>query len=231
MTFHSSVTPTIRPLHPEEIYTIYTTHSVRHFPDSERKPLASIQRMIAEGIYSGYGLFSYDQFSHAQNYPSNLGHDNPCSHAVPEQTVLSDNNEHLMGYAFCTMPPCCNHILLDYFAILEEHRSIGTGSLFLQQLNALLRTSKNGILIESEDPDYSSDTEETTQRWRRIAFYEKNHAVDTGIRAQVFDVPYRVLCLPFASMPSLKTAMTDFQQIYQHMVSPEQFVKHIKIHT
>ncbi len=42
----------------EEILDIYTTHSIRHFPEDERKPVSSIQRMTAEGIYTGYGLYS-----------------------------------------------------------------------------------------------------------------------------------------------------------------------------
>lgn len=211
MTTHTPVTTTIRPLQPEEIYAIYTTHSVRHFPDSERKPLASIQRMIAEGIYHGYGLFS------------------PCQSDPADRPHLEQ--EQLIGYAFCTMPPCCDYFLLDYFAILEEYRSMGVGSLLLRQLKSLLNNTKNGILIESEDPDHSNDIEETTQQWRRIAFYEKNHAVDTGLRAEVFHVPYRVLCLPFSSMPSQEAVHTDFQQIYRHMVSPEQFTKYILIHS
>ena len=33
----------------EEILDIYTTHSIRHFPEDERKPVSSIQRMTAEG--------------------------------------------------------------------------------------------------------------------------------------------------------------------------------------
>lgn len=43
----------------EEILDIYTTHSIRHFPEDERKPVSSIQRMTAEGIYTGYGLYSH----------------------------------------------------------------------------------------------------------------------------------------------------------------------------
>ena len=42
----------------EEIIAIYSTHSVRHFPADERKPVSSIERMASEGIYTGYGLYS-----------------------------------------------------------------------------------------------------------------------------------------------------------------------------
>lgn len=186
----------------EEILTIYTSHSVRHFPDNERKPVSSIQRMASEGIYTGYGLY------------------------------LCENPTALLGYAFFTTLPDKDGCLLDYFAVLEEYRNCGIGSLFLQKMKSVLKEIP-GFLIESEDPDYAENASEYSIRCKRLAFYERNGAAFTGIRASVFGVPYRILFFPATEpspetpipekLPSAETVRSDFCRIYRHMVSPEAY--------
>lgn len=196
----------IKVLTGEEILAIYTTHSIRHFPEDERKPVSSIQRMTMEGIYTGYGLY------------------------------LRKEPDKLLGYAFFTILPdkgCC---LLDYFAIMEDYRSHGIGSLFLQYIRSSFQDIP-GFLIESEDPDYTENPSEYSIRCKRLAFYEKNGAVFTGIRASVFGVPYRLLFFPLRNaedhcsetMLSAQAIQSDFFSIYRRMVSPEAFETQIHI--
>lgn len=94
----------IKKLGEEEILRIYQTYSADHFPPDELKPVASIQRMIKEGIYAGYGLYS--------DCPDSL----------------------LYCYALFTILPDCCGVLLDYFAVMEEYRSCGIGSQFLHYM-------------------------------------------------------------------------------------------------
>lgn len=189
---------TLRRLDKKEILSIYTTHSVRHFPENERKPIASIDRMSDEGIYIGYGLFPKER---------------------PEQ---------LLCYGFFTVLPEHGNILLDYFAVLEEYRSLGIGSLFLAKMKDSV-TEYDGFLIESEDPDYAENDEELAIRNKRLAFYEKNNATFTGIRANVFDVHYRLLHFPILNQPKLQVLYSDFCAIYQHMVTEKNYKTKIHI--
>ena len=187
----------------EEILDIYTTHSIRHFPEDERKPVSSIQRMTAEGIYTGYGLYSHIE------------------------------SGALLGYAFFTVLPDHGGCLLDYFAVMEDYRSHGIGSLFLQYIKSSFRDIP-GFLIESEDPS------EYSVRCKRLDFYERNGAVFTGIRASVFGVPYRLLFFPIRNTEKLssetlpepvspETVYSNFCSIYRRMVSPEAYQTQIRI--
>lgn len=189
----------IRPLSAEEILSIYTCHSIRHFPKEELKPVSSIERMLSEGIYIGYGIFDC------------------CSE---KDTPLC--------YALFTVPQEQKNILLDYFAVMEDYRSHGIGSLFLKHFVSSV-TSYNGVLIEVENPDYAADNHDLDIRRRRIGFYERNGAIHTGISADIFDAHYRLLFLPILSTPDTETIYADFDRIYQHMVSPLNYQKYVHI--
>ncbi len=188
----------LRKLTKDEILSIYTTHSVRHFPENERKPAASIEKMSDEGVYIGYGLYS------------------------------KEASDHLLCYGFFTALPEHKNILLDYFAVLEEYRSLGIGSRFLSQMKAEA-TKYNGFLIESEDPDYAGDEEECFIRQKRLSFYAKNNAAFTGIRADVFDVHYRLLYFPILKRPDVQVLYSDFCDIYKYMVSEKNYRTRIHI--
>lgn len=195
----------IKTLTSEEILAIYTTHSIRHFPEDERKPVSAIRRMAMEGIYAGYGLY------------------------------LRKEPDKLLGYAFFTVlldEGCC---LLDYFAIMEDYRSHGIGSLFLQCIRSYF-PDLPGFLIESEDPDFAGNPSEYSIRCKRLAFYERNGAIFTGIKASVFGVPYRLLFFPLRhaderseAVLSVQAVQSDFFNIYRRMVSPEAFETQIHI--
>lgn len=196
----------IKILTKEEILSIYTAHAVRHFPENELKPVSSIERMSEECIYTGYGLY------------------------------LSHKPEELLCYAFFTILPGTPVSLLDYFAVMEEYRSHGIGSLFLQYMKSSSQ-SFHGFLIESEDPDYATDSQESAIRCKRLAFYEKNGALPTGIKATVFGVPYRLLFFPLnieqtssaGKIPSIQELDSYFRNIYQHMVSRQHYKSQIHI--
>lgn len=191
----------IRDLAKEEIIAIYTAHSIRHFPENERKPVSSIERMANEGIYVGYGLY------------------------------LNGKPEELLGYAFFTVLPDKKAILLDYFAVMEDYRNHGIGSLFLQYMKSSPNRYK-GFLIESEDPDYAKDALELSTRRKRLSFYDRNGAIFTGIKATVFGVPYRLLFFPLRAkdIPPVSTLSSNFCNIYRRMVSPQNYETQVHIY-
>ncbi len=187
----------IKKLTTEELISVYATHSVRHFPADERKPVSSISRMAGEGIYAGYGLYREEEAE-------------------------------LLCYAFFTVLPGCRNILLDYFAVMEQYRSEGIGSYFLEKIKHSL-SNCDGILIETENPDYAKDESERLIRGKRISFYERNGAYSAGILAEIFGVHYRILYLPVLGAPAQETLLSDFDTIYRYMVPPEYYKKHIHI--
>ncbi len=103
----------------------------------------------------------------------------------------------LLAYAFFifNQSPAGRNYLLDYFAVLESHRAHGVGSRFLQALPRHL-SDPALLIIEVENPDFAADAVEKVLRERRIAFYRKNGAVDTGIAFWFFDVEYLLMGIP-----------------------------------
>lgn len=85
--------------------------------------------------------------------------------------------------------------MLDYFAVLPEMRGSGIGAWFLSQMERLLPQT-DLILAEVEDPDREADPDKKAVQERRLKFYMQNGMVDTGIRAETFGVPYRILRAP-----------------------------------
>ena len=113
---------------------------------------------------------------------------------------------------------------------MEDYRSCGVGSLFLQRMKSA-PTDYRGFLIESEDPDYAKDPQEHSVRSKRLSFYNKNGAISTGITATVFGVPYCLLYFPLTAgkIPHTDQLVSDFSNIYRHMVSPVNFKSNIQI--
>ena len=84
-------------------------------------------------------------------------------------------------------------MLLDYYAFMEEYRCRGLGSVFLHEIQK--QSDFPGCFIECEAPETADCAEQRELRERRIRFYERNGAVLTQVRAQLFGVTYRMLVL------------------------------------
>lgn len=193
----------IRKLEQDEIISIYTSHSVRHFPACERKPVSAILRLCESGSYTGYGLY-------------------------PKQGTGDSLPAPLLCYAFFAIVPGRKNILLDYFAVMEEYRSHGIGSLFLRYVKSTA-AEYDGILIEIENPDFAADADELSIRSKRFDFYKRNGAFYTGILAEIFEARYKLLYFPVSDTPPVETIYADFDEIYQHMVSPEHYRTQVHI--
>ncbi len=122
----------------------------------------------------------------------------------------------LVGYALFVDMPDNDSLLLDYFAILEEYRSQGVGSIFLTQLRDAFPNRK-GIFIESEDPDFAHDEADKKVRKKRLSFYEKNNAELTPFLSTLFGVHYRVFYVAFAGPQSNEKLFADLRRIYDTM--------------
>lgn len=106
--------------------------------------------------------------------------------------------------------------LLDYFAVEPALRGTGIGTRVLAELSAYYRGQLSGILLETEDPSGVPDRE--TAR-RRIAFYQRAGACDTGLRAEVFGILYRIFSIPCSDSGAYNT-YDELQALYRIAIPP-----------
>jgi hypothetical protein len=88
-----------------------------------------------------------------------------------EKLFIFKKSEAFIGFAFLLYLPKSDIYLLDYLAIDPLNRNAGYGALVLIKLKEIL--SGKSILLEVDDPDFGTDTE---QKKRRVSFYRKSGA-------------------------------------------------------
>lgn len=195
----------IKNLQQTETADIYMQWIHRHFPQSEIKPLKKIQSMWDEGAYHALGM--YEKKMNNQEQKQQLD---------------------LIGYAFFVTAPECNILLLDYFAIVEDYRSQGMGSIFLKEMKKYLDGYKS-ILIETEDVDCAQNEEELRTREKRNRFYKRSGAVMAGIKSNVYGVNYDIWNFPLTESSTRKECKDCLESIYRIIASGEEYNKYVKI--
>lgn len=122
-----------------------------------------------------------------------------------------------IGYAFILKLPGVQ--LLDYFAISSSNRGNGYGTASLRILSEM--RGDELLLIETENPDYISD--EMAQR--RLQFYLRCGCRDTGVRAEIWGVPYQVLMLT----GNIENAASGYERLYRHILPPHLYAEKVRI--
>ena len=141
--------------------------------------------------------------------------------------IFEKEEKTLMGYAFFCSCGKSNMVLLDYFAVLEEQRGRGLGSLFVQHMQDMLKERFCGILIETEDVSFAKNEQEREERNRRNDFYIQNGARKTGITSRIYDARYEVYVLPFEEMVMSESELfwevcyENIYEIYRYMIPGE----------
>lgn len=132
------------------------------------------------------------------------------------RTIGADDGEDIAAYAFLvTMGDAA---LFDYLAVRRDLRDRGCGSAFLKALSPTLSAFRV-VLLESDDPDFAPDEKERGVRNRRIAFYERNGLIDTGMRTTVFGADYRVLAFPSgAPLPDTVETALLYRSLYARVL-------------
>ena len=124
----------------------------------------------------------------------------------------------LCAYACLFQPTPESMVLLDYFAVCSDQRGTGIGSIFLPRLlNAYANTP--GMLLEVEDPVFSTSPAEKELRIRRIRFYLRAGIVETPLRAQVYGVAYRILAWTPQKSMSSQDLLTHLDTVYKALFS------------
>ncbi|MGO2084146.1 GNAT family N-acetyltransferase [Vagococcus sp.] len=128
-------------------------------------------------------------------------------------------NGELVGYA-CFIWDHPKYLMLDYFAIVEEKRSLGYGSQMLQWIQK--ETRKQHLILECENPKSASGHEQKL-RQRRIAFYLRHGVKLTAIETQIVGVDYCVLQTG-EKLEDEKVLKVKIKELYQHF-APELDIK------
>ena len=111
----------------------------------------------------------------------------------------------VVGFALCDYLAASNLLHLKYLAVDPTRRSQGAGGRLLNAVaaagetiaQAIGRHGCRGVLIEIEIPDSPPPDADRSLRTRRIAFYERNNALITGV--------------PYPRPPSAPPEQPDFE--------------------
>lgn len=130
--------------------------------------------------------------------------------------ILAEDSKRI-GYAMILKLPDVR--LLDYFAISKQYRENGYGTAALQVLSEMSGTET--LLIETENPDYMKDL----TAHRRLQFYQRCGCRDTGVRAEIWGVPYQILMLT----GEIEDAASGYERLYRHFLPPHLFAEKVRI--
>jgi len=137
-------------------------------------------------------------------YRDEMRRDFPPGELKPLSVILSSSlagdshswgvfeGDRLAAYLLMVRPAGCEVSQLDYFAVLPAYRAAGLGAQLLAALPAY-EAGANAIIIESECPERAADA---AMARRRIGFYTRCGAQDTGYIEHLLDAWFRVLVLP-----------------------------------
>ena len=113
--------------------------------------------------------------------------------------------------------------LFDYLAIRPALRCRGIGGAFLRALIEGPLRGAGTVLLEVDDPERADSPEERALRWRRLAFYLRNGLYDTGVRAVVYGVAYRILALPGGEPLTAGQARGVYAALYRAIFPPHTY--------
>ena len=134
----------------------------------------------------------------------------------------------LVAYLLMVRPVGCEVSQLDYFAVLPQYRAGGIGAVLLAALPDHEKGAQ-AILIEAECPEKAEDE---AMAVRRLGFYARCGARDTGYYEHLFDAWFRILVLPCPGAPELsdKDALDALVSCYKRTISESQWRKYVQFY-
>jgi GNAT superfamily N-acetyltransferase len=131
------------------------------------------------------------------------------------------------GYAYFAKADKEQALLLDYFAVLNTHRSKGLGSSFLTEIKNALFGKYLVLFAEVENPSYSLEEDNKKIRTRRIEFYLKNGFTISNILSRILTDEYLILTLDLGGQHREDILFDELQQIYLTSFGKDFFDKNI----
>lgn len=145
--------------------------------------------------------------------------------------LWKENETELSAYAVFEKAHQGNVWLLDYFAVDREKRGLGLGSIFLDQLRAVLKdgAAVDAVFLEIERIEKAEDEEQRLVRERRKSFYLKNGLKETNVFT-VADggLDYEILCLPVQKQIVGQAAGEKMNRIYETFFAEGSYEVHVE---
>ena len=137
------------------------------------------------------------------------------------------DGETLAAYLLMVRPAGSRVSQLDYFAVLPEYRAAGLGAQLLADLPQHERGAQ-AILIEAECPEKADDE---AMAVRRLGFYARCGAVDTGWTEHLFDAWFRVLVLPAEGETlDAETANRELADCYSRVMGADKWRRYVQLY-
>ena len=137
------------------------------------------------------------------------------------------DGETLAAYLLMVRPAGSRVSQLDYFAVLPEYRAAGLGAQLLADLPQHERGAQ-AILIEAECPEEADDE---AMAVRRLGFYARCGAVDTGWTEHLFDAWFRVLVLPAEGETlDAETANKELADCYSRVMGADKWRRYVRLY-
>ena len=175
-----------------------------------------------------------------QVYLNEMRRDFPKSELKPLSMILNSeaagtahtwgvyDGENLAAYLLMVRPAGSRVSQLDYFAVLPAYRAGGLGAKLLAQLPEYEKGTE-AIIIESECPDKAEDE---TMAVRRLGFYARCGARDTGFVEHLFDAWFRILVLPCPGTGTFadRQAVDALVDCYRRAISETEWQKYVQFY-
>lgn len=134
----------------------------------------------------------------------------------------------LAAYLLMVRPSGMAVSQLDYFAVLPEYRAQGVGAKLLAELPAH-EEGAQAIIIEAEVPEKAEDE---AMAVRRLGFYARCGARDTGFTEHLFDAWFRILVLPCPDAGTFadRQAVDALVNCYRKTISEDGWQKYVQFY-
>ncbi|MBQ6372901.1 MAG: GNAT family N-acetyltransferase [Clostridia bacterium] len=171
-------------------------------------------------------------------YVSRMAEDFPPAEIKPMsaiRTLLERGQYACYGYsggdtlAYAFFVKLGRWALLDYYAVMRDHRDRGVGSRFLGELIAGPMQAFDCVLAEVDDPDFAGDARERALRERRKRFYLRNGLWETGVRASAFGVEFQLLALPVGARPDDQKVRRVYSDLYRSFLPAHMYDSKIRV--
>ena len=137
------------------------------------------------------------------------------------------DGETLVAYLLMVRPRGATVSQLDYFAVLPACRAAGLGAKLLAALPGK-EAGADAILIEAECPEKADDE---AMAVRRLGFYARCGAVDTGWTEHLFDAWFRVLVLPAEGETlDAETANKELADCYSRVMGADKWRRYVQLY-
>lgn len=174
----------------------------------------------------------------AQIYEQQMRRDFPKAELKELATILDTSargdghvwgvfdGEALAAYLLMVRPEGCAVSQLDYFAVLPAWRAAGLGAQLLAELPRR-EGDAQAIVIEAECPEYAPDP---AMARRRLGFYARCGAQDTGWTEHLFDAWFRILVLPCPGCANVAPdeAVRQLAGCYRRSLSEEKWDRYVR---